>query len=90
MYVLETAGLNIAQKKKLDAFQQKGLRKKRKLAPTFINRANTNEYVLDLANSIVPEIDNGQAYRNLKRSEGEMHVLKSQHFPLGSWTELQK
>ena len=55
-YSLETAPLSISQKKKLDAFQQKGIRQIMGIQPTFIDRTMTNEKVLDMANAELNEM----------------------------------
>ena len=45
MYGLESAQINEAQKKKLDVFQLKGLRKILDYKTTFIDISNTNEFI---------------------------------------------
>ena len=45
MYGLESAQLNDSIKKRLDAFQLKGLRKILQIQTTYMDRSNTNEYV---------------------------------------------
>ena len=49
LYGLETVHLTDAMSNKLDAFQIRGLRKILKIAPTHVNRANTNKHVLERA-----------------------------------------
>ena len=49
MYGLETLQLTEAMSKKLDVFQLKGLRQILKLETTFINRANSNQKVFEIA-----------------------------------------
>eukprot|EP00959_Pyramimonas_sp_CCMP1952_P362387 7589644-Pyramimonas_sp.AAC.1 len=50
IYGLESVQVNVALKKKIDAFQLKGLRQILKLQTTYVNRANTNEFVFRRAN----------------------------------------
>ena len=50
VYGLETLQFTEAQGRQLDTFQQRGLRKILGIAPTFIDRTNTNEDVLQIAN----------------------------------------
>ena len=64
-YSLETAPLNTAQKKRLDAFQQKGLRQIMGIQPTFIDRAMSNKKVLDYANAIMYKMNNLDEYYEL-------------------------
>ena len=52
VYGLDVVHLPKAVCNKLDSFQLKGLRKILRLDTTFINRANTNKRVFELANSI--------------------------------------
>ena len=49
VYAFETATLNTNARKRIDAFQLKGLRQILKLKTTFIDRSNTNERVYQLA-----------------------------------------
>ena len=53
VYAFETATLNINAKKRIDAFQLKGLRQILKLKTTFVDRRNTNERVFELANKAI-------------------------------------
>ena len=50
VYAFETATLNTNARKRIDAFQLKGLRQILKPKTTFIDRSNTNERVYQLAN----------------------------------------
>ena len=52
------------RKKRIDAFQLKGLRQILKLKTTFIDRRNTNERVFELANKAINE---GTKHNNKKR-----------------------
>ena len=54
-YGLETLQLNANHLKRLDAFQQKGLRRILKIPPTFVNRTWTNARVLEAASSHRPQ-----------------------------------
>ena len=53
LYGLETAHLTKTQLRKLDAFHLRGLRKILNIATTYINRANTNQQVINRANCAV-------------------------------------
>ena len=74
-YSLETAPLSTSHKKKLDAFQQKGIRQIMGIQPTFIDISMSNEKVLELANAEMNEIS-VEEYKEKKRQEGENHVPK--------------
>ena len=52
LYGLEALQLTEAMSKKLDTFQLKGLRQILRLETTFINRANSNKQVFEVASSI--------------------------------------
>ena len=52
LYGLETVHLTNALLKKVDAFQLRCLRKILKMAPTFVDRSNTNTAVIQKASSI--------------------------------------
>ena len=54
-YGLETLQLNANHLKRLDAFQQKGLRRILKIPPAFVNRKWTNARVLEAASSLRPQ-----------------------------------
>ena len=75
-YSLETAPLNTAQRKRLDAFQQKGLRQIMGIQPRFIDRAMSNKKVLDYANAIMYKMNNLDEYYELVQREGEAHKPK--------------
>jgi len=64
VYGFETATMNDNAKKRIDAFQLKGLRQILKLKTTFIDRRNTNERVFELANKAINE---GTKHNNKKR-----------------------
>ena len=64
-YSLETAPLTTGQKRKLDAFQQKGLRQIMGIQPTFIDRSMTNKKVMFYANAIMFEMSNLEEYEEL-------------------------
>ena len=49
LYGLETVQLTEATAKKLDVFQLKGLRQILRLQTTFVNRANSNKFVFEMA-----------------------------------------
>ena len=73
LYGLHTAHLTQATIKRLDTLQLKGLRKILKLTTTYVNRANTNEGVLELANAALRTADDNktvllfsEAYRRRK------------------------
>ena len=51
LYGLETIHLTQSLAKKLDAFQYRGLRKIMGMSSTFINRANTNQKLLEAASA---------------------------------------
>ena len=53
LYGLETVHLTQSLPKKVNVFQLRGLRKILGLSTTFINRANTNESVLQKANDVM-------------------------------------
>ena len=53
LYGLETVHLTQSLQQKVNAFQLRGLRKILGLSTTFINRANTNESVLQKANDVM-------------------------------------
>ena len=53
LYRLESAELTHTEKRRLDVFQQRGPRKILKLDTTYINRANTNAEVYELANQAI-------------------------------------
>ena len=74
-YSLETAPLSTSHKKKLDAFQQKGIRQIMGIQPTFIDRSMSNEKVLELANAEMSDTSD-EEYKERKRQEGENHVPK--------------
>ena len=61
LYGLETAQLNPSDIQKLDTFQLKGLRKILKITTTYVNRANTNEYVFEKANQELRNEDHANA-----------------------------
>ena len=75
-YSLETAPLTTAHKKRLDAFQQKGLRQIMGIQPTFIDRSMTNKKVLDYANVIMNNMSSLDEYYELAKKEGEAHKPK--------------
>jgi hypothetical protein len=64
VYGFETATMNDNAKKRIDAFQLKGLRQILKLKTTFIDRTNTNVRVFELANKAINE---GTKHNNKKR-----------------------
>ena len=55
LYGLETATLTEGTQHKLNTFQLKGLRKKNRMPPTYVNRANTNVKVIETANEILED-----------------------------------
>ena len=75
-YSLATAPLYTAQKTRLDAFQQKGLRQIIGIQPTFIDRAMSNKKVLDYANAIMYKMKNLDEYYKLVQKEGDAHKPK--------------
>ena len=67
LYGLESAQLTQAAVLKLDVFQLKGLRKILKLQTTFVDRANSNQYVYDRANQMIQQ--EGRRYEIHKYSD---------------------
>ena len=75
-YSLEAAPLNTGHKRRLDAFQQKGLRQIMGIQPTFIDRSMTNKKVTDYANAFMFGMNNLEEYEELVRKEGSAHKPK--------------
>eukprot|EP00973_Karenia_brevis_P043452 6022129-Karenia_brevis.AAC.1 len=57
VYSLESTALNDSARKKLNAFQIKGIRRIMGIPPTHIDRTKTNAYVLREANIIAHKCD---------------------------------
>ena len=77
MYGLESAQLNDSIKKKLDAFQLKGLRKILGMTTTYINRANTNDEVFKRAEELInPGITPGPGYKKILRLSEYYEVVR--------------
>ena len=84
LYGLETVHLTNALLKKVDAFQLRCLRKILKMAPTFVDRSNTNTAVIQKASSIAyPDRNNPRSIQlfsihyNEKRAELLGHIIRT-------------
>ena len=67
MYGLNTAQLNENEMKRLDIFQLKGLRKIMKKDTTYVNRANTNERIFEMANEQLKEEHGNNNKKEIKK-----------------------
>ena len=78
MYGLESVQINDSLKKKINAFQFKGLRQILKISTTYVNRQHSNAYVFEVANATInswherrrtPPANPGDPQRFLKRKQ---------------------
>jgi len=65
LYGLETVHLTKSLCKKIDAFHLRGLRKILNIPTTFIDRSNTNQYVINKANEAMNHNANNRTNRNV-------------------------
>ena len=76
--------MNDSLKRKLDAFQLKGLRQILKLQTTYVNRNNTNEHVFAVANSSI------NTWGNRQKEHGGGFRPKKHIIPISDYYELQR
>ena len=84
MYGLESAQLNDTAKRRIDAFQLKGLRKILNLKTTYVDRNNTNQRVYEQAQEKVNEgLTEGSKSRKTIQRLSEYYEDKRRQVTLG-------